>query len=115
MTMNRLGILSTQEQIAVAQFQTAVNTLCGVAPCELRIFGSRARGEGSEDSDLDILVLLPNEDRQLKTKIWDAAYEVFTTTEVIVSPLVLSHQQYDRLKARERLIAQDIEREGIPV
>lgn len=113
--MNRLDTLSTLEKNAVAQFRTAVASVCGSAPCELRIFGSRARGEGDVDSDLDILVLLPTEDQQLKIRIWDVADAVFVATDILISPLVLSQQQYASLKTRERLIAQDIEREGIPV
>lgn len=113
--MSSLAHLSAQEQAAVRQFKAAVEEICGPANCALRCFGSRARHEGHEDSDVDILVLIPTEDLHKKTRIWDAAYAVFSETDVLLSPLVLSRHQYESLKARERLIAQDIERDGIPV
>lgn len=113
--MYSLAHLSAQEQAAVQRFKAAVAEICGPAGWEMRVFGSRARHEGHEDSDLDLLVLIPEENAQIKTRIWDAAYAVFSATDILLSPLVLSRQQYESLKGRERLIAQDIERDGIPV
>lgn len=77
------------------------------------LFGSRARGEGHEDSDVDILIILNVEDHSLKTKIWDHAYNVFNETDIMVSPLVLSLAQFEKLLAHERLIAVTIQKEGI--
>ena len=105
--------LSAQEEKALALFKKELGQICASSEWELRLFGARARGEGDEESDLDCLVVVKNLDEKTKVRIWDAAYEVFTVTEVLISPLVLSEQQYQGLKKRERLIALDIEREGI--
>ena len=68
--------------------------------------------EGNKESDIDILVLIEKEDERKKIKIWDAAYVIFSETDIMISPLVLSQTQYDRLKKGERLIAKNIEEEG---
>lgn len=107
--------LSPAEQQTVSLFKEEITKICGSRGWELRIFGSRARREGSADSDLDILVLVDSLEEATKIAIWDAAYHAFLATEIMLSPLVLSRQQYDGLKKRERLIAMDIEREGISV
>jgi predicted nucleotidyltransferase len=39
-------------------------------------FGSRVRGEGSEDSDLDLLILVDRKAPELEVKIEDVAYQV---------------------------------------
>ncbi|MBI4238930.1 MAG: hypothetical protein HY696_11040 [Deltaproteobacteria bacterium] len=48
-----------------------------------------------------------------KVALWDAAYAVFVATEVLIAPLVLTYPQYSALRAHERRIAIDIERDGI--
>jgi predicted nucleotidyltransferase len=39
-------------------------------------FGSRVRGEGAEDSDLDLLILVDRRAPELEDKIEDIAYQV---------------------------------------
>lgn len=113
--MSKVLSLSPAEQQTVDLFKEEMTKICGPQGWDLRIFGSRARREGYEDSDLDILVLVDILDEPTKVAIWDAAYYAFLATEILLSPLVLSRQQYDGLRKRERLIAMDIEREGISV
>ena len=44
---------------------------------EVYLFGSRARGNNREDSDWDILVLLPGKvDGKRKENIWNAVFEI---------------------------------------
>lgn len=104
-----------QEHRAIASFRETVLKLCGPDRCSFRLFGSRARGEGDEESDIDVLVLLNPYDDKTKKEIWDAAYRIFSETEVLISPMVLSNELYDGMKKRERLIAMTIEKEGIPL
>lgn len=110
---NLTSPLSPQEEKALRAFKEAVQKICTPEKWELKLFGSRARRSGDEDSDVDVLVLVEGEDNHQKVKIWDAAYFIFAETDIMISPLVLSFQQYENLKKRERLIAQDIERDGI--
>jgi len=100
------------EKTALSAFQKAVQEICKPEKPQLRVFGSRSRQSGNEDSDVDVLVLLASPDEKKKTQIWDAAYSVFSNTDILISPLVLTHAQYEQLKKRERLIAKNIEKEG---
>lgn len=112
--MKNLTHLSPQEQKALLQFRGELQKICGPKGWELKIFGSRARQEGNEESDVDVLVVLSKYGESLKIKIWDAAYYIFSDTDILISPLVLSSEQYERLKKSERRIAIEIERDGIP-
>jgi len=107
--------LSPQEEKAIASFREEMGRILPSREWSLRLFGSRARGEGDEGSDLDLLVLINNLDAKTKLRVWDAAYRVFDRTEILISPLVLSVEQFEGLRKRERLIALDIEREGVPL
>ncbi|MBX3227919.1 MAG: nucleotidyltransferase domain-containing protein [Labilithrix sp.] len=79
---------------------------------EMRLFGSYARGQFNEDSDVDVLVvtapLAPGERARVVGEV------ACTTPEgLIVSPIVLSDVELDELRRREALLVQDIDREGI--
>lgn len=79
------------------------------------LFGSRARGEGRPDSDLDVLVVVTADDLPIRRRIVDVAYEVFLQTDVLISPLVLSREGLATLKRIGRRLAKDIERDGVAV
>ncbi len=79
----------------------------------VRLFGSRSRGEGHEESDLDVLVLIDTVTPKERDQVIDRSCDVWSETGVDVSPLVREPRAYAELLARERLIALDIERDGI--
>lgn len=110
---NIKNLLTVQELRAVSSFCDMLKKAAKNSVHAVILFGSRARGEGHEDSDVDILVLLKEESYPLKIKIWDCAYKVFSETDIMVSPLVLSLNQFEKLLAHERLIAVTIQKEGI--
>ena len=112
-TSATLQILSPLERKAVAAFKKTVQKHVGKKLKKFVIFGSKARGMADEDSDLDILVIVSGLDEDLKLHIWDEAYYVFDKTDVMISPLVLSESQFNSLVKHERLIASEIERDGI--
>jgi predicted nucleotidyltransferase len=79
------------------------------------LFGSHARGEASEHSDVDVLVVVEDlgsaETRDIDAFVGD----VLTRTDILLSPLVLSGARYRDLCARERRLVAEIDRDGIPV
>lgn len=113
--MKNVSILTGQEQKALSLFKKEVQKICGASGWEIKVFGSRARQEGSENSDVDVLILLSKPDQRKKIAIWDAAYHVFSKTDILVSAHVLSMEQFDQMKKRERLIAKNIERDGFAI
>jgi predicted nucleotidyltransferase len=82
---------------------------------ELRLFGSFARGEANEDSDVDVLVLI---DGLTDLEIGVAAGEVapvIVETGLPLSPLPLATERLDRLRGAERELARVLDEEGIPL
>ena len=80
---------------------------------DVRLFGSYARGEASEDSDIDVLVLI---DGLTPMEQWDAAgviTPILLETGLPFSALPMSTEHFEELRRRERLLARDIDREGI--
>lgn len=79
------------------------------------IFGSRARGDYEEGSDIDIAIIVSGLTRELKNSILDLVAGIELKYLTPLSALVISETDFEFLKKKERRIALDIDREGIPV
>jgi uncharacterized protein len=79
------------------------------------LYGSRARGDFDGDSDIDVAVIVRGLTRELKDRILENVADVELEFLTPISTLVISEDDFAFLKGRERRIALDIEREGIPL
>jgi hypothetical protein len=99
---------------ALGSLKAKLIALFGVRLQKLVLFGSYARNQFNEESDVDVLVLLDTLSPGERERVVDEAVRC-STGEMFLSPLILTTAQFDALRARERLIALDIDREGIAV
>ena len=80
----------------------------------VRLFGSYARGEAHEESDVDCLVLLDRVDREDDHAVTDIAADLsWQIGGIVISPLTMSDEAFEAWKARELRTPLEIEREGI--
>jgi len=61
------------------------------------LFGSVARGDDTEESDIDILII-SNEWEQIDSLITDEVFKVVLEREELISPHVLSEKQFNETK-----------------
>ena len=90
-----------------------LNDFLGESNVRLILYGSKARGDYYHESDIDIAIIINGLTREQKRIILDNVAELEFKHIVPLSALVLSEEDFNRLKKRERRIALDIEREGI--
>lgn len=85
------------------------------APGLLKIiaYGSRVRGDYTGDSDLDVLVIVDEKDRRLKSKIVDAFYSYELETDISFSLTIFSLEEFEFNKGLGSPFIKDIENEGI--
>ena len=102
-------------QRAARRFAGALRERHGEALVDVRLFGSCARGQMREDSDVDVAVVLERVDRETKRDVIDLASSIGLEHDVLLSPTVLDRQTFERWRAQERLLVMDIEREGLPL
>jgi uncharacterized protein len=79
------------------------------------LFGSRVRGDYDDESDIDVAIIVRNLNGKLKNQILDEVADIELKYLTPLSTMVISEDDFDFLKKRERRIALDIEREGIPL
>lgn len=76
-------------------------------------FGSRARGEATWESDLDILIVLSEVDQKIDRWIRDIAWEVGFNNDRVITTVLLDKEQFERGPMSESTIIENIRREGI--
>lgn len=61
------------------------------------LYGSEARGDARPDSDIDVLILLDGEQRDLKREwnITGELYEIELATGVLVNPMIMLRKQWE--------------------
>jgi uncharacterized protein len=96
------------------QAKVHVAALLGPRLREVRLFGSYARGQFDDESDVDVLFLVDSLKVGERERVVDAILEL-SGRGVILSPLVLTVAQLERLRGQEKLLVQDLDREGICV
>lgn len=82
---------------------------------EVKLFGSKARGEDMADSDIDVLVVVSEASTEIEDQVLDIAFEVNLKHEVYISPRVIDHVILDDPVWKITPFLQAISKEGIPL
>jgi len=102
------------EQILI-DLKKRLQEIAGDRIVRMVLYGSRARGDYSEGSDTDIAVIVRGLSREMKDAMLNRVADVELEYLRSLSTLILSEEDFLLLKKRERRIAMDIDREGIPL
>lgn len=105
--------LSAAERGALTDFLDRVRALLGDDLLDARLFGSRARGEGNERSDLDVALIVTPRGRGLRREIHGLTFDAAYDYGVEVEPLVITEEQLREISDRELSIAAALERESV--
>ena len=104
--------LTKKEKQAVKELVDELKKLYGDNLSCVILYGSKARGDATEDSDIDILVVLKNiqnfslERKKVKEISWRLSYKY----DLLLSIIIRSEQEYMR---KDTPLLMNIEKEGI--
>ena len=62
------------------------------------MFGSKARGDSGHDSDVDVLVLLKEDDRDLRRVIQTQAARISLEFDLILSPRIIGAPRWEEMR-----------------
>ena len=82
---------------------------------DFRLFGSRARGDADDYSDMDIFMEFETVDRELRNRVKNAAWEMTLESGIVVTTLLFSRHEIENSPLRSSPIVRVIMEEGVPV
>jgi predicted nucleotidyltransferase len=94
------------------QYRARLLPVFGERLRDVRLFGSYARGDAVEDSNVDVLVVVDGlTDKEIGIAAGEVA-AVQVATGLPLAPLPMSTEQLEALRRAERALARDIDDEG---
>lgn len=105
--------LSQRESEALREFSTRIRAALGVKLRELRLFGSKARGDARPDSDLDVLVVVDDERVRAEDLAIDIAFDINVASDLYISPRVVTAESLVDPVWRTTLFVQTVTHEGV--
>jgi predicted nucleotidyltransferase len=101
---------------SIARFRATLEARFGARLRELVLFGSQARGDAHEDSDVDLLVVVDDLTTSERSAVLDMAYDAGVNDDdlVVLNPLPYSTAHVADMRAREKGLMREIARDGVP-
>jgi predicted nucleotidyltransferase len=92
------------------------NRLAGLVELvDFSVFGSRARGDAGEDSDMDVFIEVETLDKDIKRRVQDTAWEVGFENFMVISPLIFTRDELENSPLRSSPIVRVIKEEGAQI
>jgi len=79
------------------------------------LFGSVARGEAREDSDIDILLITSDDSFKMQKLVSEIVVKILLETGMYISAKVVSSEEYNLLREISSSFYRNVSKEGIPI
>ena len=93
--MKNIARLNEKDQLAIKDFHARISKLLGTDLYKMLLFGSKAEGRATAESDIDVLVLIQDPAMSKRHKIRDQAFEVNLQYGVYISPRIIALSTYE--------------------
>jgi len=107
--------LTELEKDAVTEFSSEVKHALAKNLFSLRLFGPKATGKFDVESGIDILIIVHNRNEPTLDLIIEILLDVELKHDCVISPVVLSVNEYLANEKHRTLLYQEIERDGLPL
>ena len=107
--------LTEKDQLALKRFKEAVTKALGNELVELKLFGSKARGDAREDSDIDVLVITNSGNWRLRDVVYRIVNNILLDDDINISPKVIGKEDYKRLYEKGYPFVKNVIRDGVVI
>jgi predicted nucleotidyltransferase len=108
-------MLSAREKSTLKQFKASLKEALGDRFVELKLFGSKARGDDHPDSDIDVLVIVTTDDWRIRDKVYDIATDILLQADVCISPKVISKNKFDQISKEGTSFIHNVSKDAITI
>ncbi|HED37080.1 MAG TPA: nucleotidyltransferase domain-containing protein [Ignavibacteria bacterium] len=111
----RKNYLNSNEKEAVKEFTDRLKKLLRAKLINIILFGSKVRNVTNGESDIDILVLLKDKNKDILDRIVNVLVDIQLKYDANISPVIYSEYEFNmNLKLGSSFI-KNVENEGIPL
>ena len=107
--------LEPEEQTWLDEYRTALLEKYADVVRRMVVYGSKARGDAREDSDLDILLLVADEAADQERQLRRIGYDLAAATPIAPSIMAYTEGEWDTLKELRSAYRASVERDGVTV
>ncbi|MBA7703310.1 hypothetical protein ES703_112092 [subsurface metagenome] len=107
--------LSSEEKSALTQFKADLERVLSGQLIELKLFGSKARGDDQPDSDIDVLVIVVTDDSHIRESVYNIVTDILLQTDLCISPKIISKDKFDQLRKENTSFIRNVSRDAITV
>jgi predicted nucleotidyltransferase len=111
--MMPLNSLSERESVALQAYLSATQSRFGPQLVEVLLIGSKARGEASPSSDVDVVVILDHPTPQDLSDARGLGFDVLLGHGVFLSVRAMSGEAWQTLATMQSLFYRNVLRDGI--
>ena len=107
--------LLPDERTWLDRYREAIRKECPDAVRDLLIYGSKARGDAHEDSDIDMLVIVKKGHDHVKNRLTDMADDLAVAANAAPSTIALTEDEWGRMKELRLPFQRNVERDAVSV
>lgn len=108
-----MGAITEQDFLILCELKGRLSQ--EISLLDMRVFGSRSRGDADAFSDLDVFIEIETLDKHTKGIIRDIAWEVGIENMRVISPLIFSKAELTGSPLKSSPIVKNIMSEGIAI
>jgi predicted nucleotidyltransferase len=82
---------------------------------DFKVFGSRARGDVDEYSDMDVFIEVGSLDKETEELIYDIVWETGFENFIYISPLIFTRHEIEDSPLKSSPIVKNINEEGVKI
>lgn len=79
------------------------------------LFGSKAREDSHRESDIDLLIVINTDNRQIKRKILDLSWDAMLNNDfkIFISPVIFFKKEYEQYQKWHSSFLHNVAKEGV--
>lgn len=112
---NTLAYLQPDEKVALRECVSRLTRRLDGGMVKVYLFGSRARGDFTPDSDMDLLIVLETDDWDTKDEVRFIAADVSLEHDVLLNTHILSRMRWEKMARQRATLWREVQRDGVPL
>ena len=107
--------LDSKERQAIRVFSRRLKKALGKQLVSVLLFGSKAKGESSRESDIDVFILIRRKSISAEDKIAFVTASILNDYDILISPVSYDLHEQEVNVRMHSFFFENVEKEGVPI